>query len=161
MKKEQSEQEAYAWAASRCATTEYCEADLEQKLLNKGLTLAMAHRVIEQLVKENFINEARYCRAFTNDKIRYAHWGRLKIKQAFCLKGANPRCYEAALQEIDEEEYTSLLHSVLLSKMRTIKAANHYERRGKLIRFALGRGFEMDFVIKEVDHLVTSYEEED
>ena len=45
--------------------------------------------------------------------------------------------------EIDEEEYLSILDSLLLAKRKSVHAGNEFELNGKLMRFALSRGFEM------------------
>ena len=51
------------------------------------------------------------------------------------------------IEEIDEEEYLSILLSLLKKKVRTVKASNDYERNGKLIRFAAGHGYELDAIL--------------
>ena len=56
-----------------------------------------------------------------------------------------------ALQQLPDEEYLEILRSVAQSKLSSIKARNDYERRGKLIRFLLSRGFEMDLIRDIVD----------
>ena len=38
--------------------------------------------------------------------------------------------------------------------MRNIKAENNYEKRNKLIRYGLGRGFNMDDIISCLDQLM-------
>ena len=47
------------------------------------------------------------------------------------------------MNEIDEEEYLSILDGLLTAKRKSIHAENEYELNGKLMRFALSRGFEM------------------
>ena len=56
-----------------------------------------------------------------------------------------------ALDSIDEEEYLSVLQDVLSAKRKNIKAANDYELHGKLMRFAIGRGFGMDEVRRYIE----------
>ena len=47
------------------------------------------------------------------------------------------------LNEIDEEEYLSILRDLLASKRKSIHAKDDYELNGKLMRFAVSRGFEL------------------
>ena len=49
----------------------------------------------------------------------------------------------SALETIDQNEYIEILRNLLNAKRKSISAQNEYEKNGKLIRFALGRGFEM------------------
>ena len=56
-------------------------------------------------------------------------------------------CREA-LAEIEEEEYLCVLRKLLQSKSRSVKAVSDYERNGKLIRFGLSHGFEMNAITR-------------
>jgi len=51
------------------------------------------------------------------------------------------------MEGIDEREYLDILTSLLRKKVHTIKASSDYERNGKLIRFAVGHGYEMDDIL--------------
>lgn len=101
-----------------------------------------------RLVKEKFIDEERYSRAFAADKLNYNKWGRMKIRQALALKRIPDDIAETVLDEIDSEEYIRILTPLLKAKRKSTKAASDYELNAKLIRFAMGRGFTMD-VIRE------------
>ena len=52
------------------------------------------------------------------------------------------------MAEVDMQEYADVLAALLKSKRKSVKAASQYELNGKLIRFAMSRGFTMD-VIRE------------
>ena len=43
--------------------------------------------------------------------------------------------------------------AMLKKKWQNIKAASDYERNGKLVRFAVSRGYEMDVVLDCMRHL--------
>jgi regulatory protein len=100
--------------------------------------------IVEYLRKESFIDDTRYCRAFINDKYRFAKWGKVKIAQALMQKRLPQSTFGTLLNEIDEEEYMKILTDTLRSKRKSIHAESDYERNGKLIRFAMSRGFELD-----------------
>ncbi|MBR3444558.1 MAG: RecX family transcriptional regulator, partial [Prevotella sp.] len=51
----------------------------------------------------------------------------------------------------DNSEYVQILRELLRNKARSVKAKNAYERNGKLIKFALGRGFSMDVIMKVIE----------
>lgn len=144
--KELTAQEAFNKAAACCSRAECCTADISKKLERWGLDADAREEVIGRLVGERFIDERRYCHSFVRDKFRYNQWGRTKIAQALRLKGVPEDCAREALEGIEEEEYRATLGKLLQAKSRGLKAASDYERRGKLIRFALGRGFEMETI---------------
>ena len=143
-----TKEEAYNWAATRCAQKEYCRMELMQKFMQRGLSRPDCEEVLEKLEREDFVDEARYARAFVHDKTLYDHWGRMKTRQALAIKNIANEHIEQALATIDEEEYQQILRKLLLTKVPTIKAATDYECAQKLLRFAAGRGFEADLVFR-------------
>lgn len=55
-----------------------------------------------------------------------------------------------ALTEIPEEDNLDTLRNLINNKRKSVKGKSDYEIRCKLIRFALGRGFQMDDILKIV-----------
>ena len=116
-----------------------------------GVDFDTSERVVARLVSERFVDDERYCRFFVRDKIRFDRWGRRKIEQALYAKGVCQDISAAVLDEVDDEEWTEALRPLLDSKRRTVKGATDYERNGKLIRFAMSRGFGMDTIRRCMD----------
>ncbi|MDD6124292.1 MAG: regulatory protein RecX [Bacteroidales bacterium] len=143
----------YAWAAARCARQECSRRDISTKLVGKGATAAEAREVVDRLVGEGFIDDARYARAFVADKFRFEHWGRVKISYMLHLKGLPDNVVDEALQQIDEAQYAETLKDFLEGKLRTVRAATPYALRQKVARAAISRGFEPDLVFQALDLL--------
>ena len=141
-----TEHEAYLTLAARCAKTEHCQHEMQEKMRRWELTDEQQARVMERLVKERYVDDERYARAFVNDKVRYNKWGRLKVEQALWQKHISDDIRSRVLDEIDDDEYISVLQPLLKQKRKSTKAANDYEMKQKLIRFALGRGFTYDII---------------
>ena len=55
------------------------------------------------------------------------------------------------LDEVDDEEYLSVLRPLLQQKRKSTKAQSDYELNQKLVRFALGRGFTYDVIRQCLD----------
>lgn len=107
--------------------------------------------IINNLVKEGFIDESRYARAFVHDKVRFAKWGRVKIAQALWQKRIPQDITDAALESIDYDEYLAALKDVVKAKFRTVKGATEYERKMKTMRSVCSRGYEPALVRKLLD----------
>jgi regulatory protein len=75
----------------------------------------------------------------------------VKIQQALRMKRIRPEDIAAGLEAIDEEEYLENLRQLINQKRRSVKGASDYERNGKLIRFAIGRGYEMRDIMKFIN----------
>ena len=151
MKKEMTEQEAYLQLAALCAQAEHCQQEMRDKMRRWELDETVQNRIIARLVKERYIDDERYTRAFVKDKIRYNKWGRRKVQQALWMKHIDTDIQQRVLDEIDEKEYLDVLRPLLKQKRKSIKAANDYELNQKLVRFALSRGFSFDIIRQCLD----------
>lgn len=138
-----TEEEALKKVASYCSTAERCRSEISDKLQRWGIAYAAVARILTWLETENFIDEERYCRAYVNDKFRFAKWGKVKIAQGLYMKKIPLDVAWRHLNGVDEEEYLSILRSLLASKRKSIHAQDDREEAGKLIRFAMSRGFEI------------------
>ena len=145
MSKEKTEQEAYLQLAAMCAQAEHCEQEMRDKMKRWAIEPDAQDRVIARLIKERYIDNERYARAFVKDKIRYNKWGRRKVMQALWMKRIDDDILHQVLDEIDDKEYIDVLIPLLKQKRKAIKAKSDYELNQKLVRFALGRG--IDFSI--------------
>ena len=151
MKKEMTEQEAYLQLAALCAQAEHCQREMREKMRRWELDETVQNRVLDRLVRERFVDDERYARAFVKDKIRYNKWGRRKVQQALWQKGIDSEIQQKVLDEIDEKEYLDILRPLLRQKRKSIKAQNDYELNQKLLRFALGRGYTFDIIRQCID----------
>ena len=146
-----SSTEALSKAANYCAKGEHCAADIREKLRQWGFE-DDADSIIDKLTQQDFINEARYARAFIHDKYRFAKWGRVKIEQALRLKQISAETIHQQMDEvIDNEEYNQNLRDLLAQKRKTLKEEDDYQLRAKLVRFALQRGFTYEEVFCNID----------
>ena len=139
----------YQWATSRCAQKEYCASEISQKLRQRGASFDDIDSLIARLEAEGYIDEERYARAFTRDKYRFDHWGRVKITYALRQKGISSSAIALGLEEIDEEEYLANLRSFIQSRLRQVKAPTPQAARQKVIRAAVTRGYELELVLGE------------
>ena len=151
MKKEMTEQEAYLQLAALCAQAEHCQQEIRDKMRRWELDETVQNRILARLVKERYIDDERYARAFVKDKIRHNKWGRRKVQQALWQKHIDSDVQQRVLDEIDEKEYLDVLRPLLKQKRKSIKAASDYEQNQKLVRFALGRGFSFDIIRQCLD----------
>ena len=149
--KEVTEQGAYLQLAQLCARAEHCQHEMLEKMWRWEMSDEAQARVMARLVKERYGDDERYARAFVRDKIRYNKWGRRKVEQALWQKRIDEVIRQQVLDEVDDEEYLSVLRPLLKQKRRSTKAASDYELNQKLVRFALGRGFTYDIIRQCLD----------
>lgn len=139
----------YAACLSRlqklCSKAEYCRADIYRKAL-KDLEgdASSASRIVNSLVEERFIDDARYASAFAREKASLQGWGPVKIRFQLRAKGVADADIDAALLEVDQVRAADKLERLLSAKAKSLEGDPQF--RLKLIKFALGRGYEYDAV---------------
>ena len=148
--KKYTEKELTLKAETYCASAERCPSDVKEKLLKWGATEAVSARIITHLFEERYLDTVRYCIFFVRDKYRFNQWGRMKIIQALRAKQLSTEEIEAGLKEIDLNEYDDILKSLLTKKAESLNATSDYDRNAKLIRFAAGRGFTMNEIMRHI-----------
>ena len=146
-----SEKEAYLTLAALCARAEHCQWEMLEKMRRWEVPEDAQARVMQRLVKERYVDDERYARAFVKDKIRYNKWGRRKVDQALWQKHIDEDIRKRVLDEVDDEEYLSVLRPLLKQKRKSTKANSDYELNQKLMRFAMGRGFTFDIIRQCID----------
>ena len=149
--KELTPGEALNKAAAYCTLCERCVSEVTAKLTAWGVPHCEQEKIITRLIEEKFINEARYCHAFINDKVRFNRWGRIKIRAALSEKRLPRELINEAMDNIDEEQYTTSLAEVIAAKRKELKGVNDYTTKQKIMRFAASRGFEPAMIMRVID----------
>lgn len=136
-----------------CSRREYCRQDIMKKVLAAlGGDADEAGRIMDRLVEEKYIDDLRYASAFARDKSSIAGWGATKIIYMLAVKGIDRETIAAALQEVDEGKASDRLEKLLSAKVRSLK--DDPQCRMKLLRFALGRGYQYDEAAEVIDRLL-------
>lgn len=146
-----TELEGKTLAERYCSGAEHCCLEVRAMLERHKVESEDIDRILKYLVKEGYVDESRYVRAFVHDKVRFAKWGRNKIAQALWQKRIPQNVADDALSSIDEDEYMAALKDVVKSRYRTVKGATEYERKMKTMKTVCGRGYEPSLVRKVLD----------
>ena len=137
---ELSKAEALDKAQVYCARAEHCLADVKRKLYEWGADPNFFDEIEEKLYANDFLNDARFCRAYVHDKVAYQSWGRLKIQAGLRALNLPEKEIREALENIDEAVYAKNLHALIASR----KA----DPEDKRLRFLLQRGFTYEEIKK-------------
>ena len=129
----------------QCAKAEYCRSDVYRKAL-KALDgdAEAAEKVLASLVEERYVDEVRYASAFAREKAALQGWGPVKIRFQLRAKGVPEAAISAGLADVEPTAAADKLTRVLTAKARTLEGDP--QRRLKLLKFGLSRGYEYDAV---------------
>lgn len=149
--------EALNRAMDLCSRSEKTAKDIRQSLTKWGLSsIEDQLGIIEYLKENNFINETRYSISYARDKHKFNRWGKIKILNMLRAKEIENEIIKEALNNIDDESYLTTLREELIKKRKSVKASNQYDLKGKLLRFAISRGFETDLSYKILEEILKS-----
>ncbi len=149
--KEGHEKEILAKLERYCAYTERCESDVIKKLKEWDVPEELYEKAISYLKENKYIQEERYGMMFASGKFRLKGWGKQKIKHKLQEKKIDEDIIESSLEQIDEEEYLNRLDHLLTQKGKKIQAEDTYVLRGKLYKYACGKGYEPNLIIHWLD----------
>jgi regulatory protein len=147
-------EQALARLQRGCSRTEKCVADVRRKLAEWEVAPGEAAAIIARLQAGGFVDERRYAGAFVHDKITLSRWGALKVRKALKEKKIDDEIIREALGRIDKLTQAQHLAYLLSHKLKGLKPAPAADRRVKLMRFALGRGFEYEMAMSAIDKLL-------
>ena len=145
--------EALSKATELCSRSEKCSFDMELKCREWQLSKEDTARVISYLVAEKFIDHQRYATSYVNDKFRFNKWGKIKLAYTLRQKQVEEKFIREALSHLPEDSYLKVLTDLLSAKAKTVKDANPYTRRGKLLAFAQSHGFEAEVALKIIGEM--------
>lgn len=144
---------------NQCSRREYCTSDVMEKSL-KALDgdEAAAAEVVSSLKADKYVDDRRYCSAYAREKAAIAGWGEVKIRYMLSHKGIAREDIDAGLAEIDCAGAEARLEKLLAVKMKAL--GDDPQRKLKLLRFALGRGYQYDEVSAAMSRLERKVKED-
>lgn len=151
-KKPLTAEQALLRMADLCARSEQCPYDIAKKMRAKALSEADIHKVIDELRRRRFIDERRFAASFARDKVRFAGWGRLKIRTALAARRIPQDAVAAAMESIEPADYRDALIRAARAKASALNLKN-YDDRARLCRHLLSRGFEPALVTRLMDKI--------
>ena len=137
-----------------CSRAEKSTGDAYRLMRTWGVPESKQQEVVNRLVAQRFIDNRRYAEAYAREKSQLAGWGARKIAMQLRAKGVEREIIAETIASLDADAQIDKLHEKLRRKLRTTKAANSYELRGKLLRYALGLGYDYEQTAAALDKIV-------
>ena len=145
------------WVLSKmqqyCAFQERCMFDVKTKLKTFHLQDDIYEQIVIELKKKDFLNEERFAKMFASGKLRINKWGRSKIYAAMQQKRVPELFILEGINSIDEDEYISVLKSVIEKKRNELNETDSFKRNKKLAKFAASKGFESNVIWRVLENL--------
>ncbi|NJK98551.1 MAG: RecX family transcriptional regulator [Bacteroidales bacterium] len=118
-----TEKEALNITYKLCSKKEYSSGEIAAKLREWEFPDEKVQEIIQVLIREKFIDDHRYARAFVNDKLKFSRWGKIKIAYMLRQKGVVDDIVREALGEIEDSLYSEILLTELQKKAKKYKSS--------------------------------------
>lgn len=156
-KKPVTAEKALQRLAALCARSEQCSADIRRKIAGYGLAPEECSEVLQKLVDNRFVDDRRYAGSVARDKVRFAGWGKAKIRMALYAKGLRGEIIDEALASIETADYKEALLRVARAKARCLDLRQRADR-DKFVRHIVSRGFEPALAFRVLEAAVRKLE---
>jgi regulatory protein len=140
-------------AAGLCSRQEQCTSHIRDKLREWNVDDEIADKVIRSLKSEHYLDDQRFAGFYVKDKFKFNKWGKTKISFMLRQKKINQELIDLALAQLDEGNYFDTCRELIRSKAISLKETNQFTRKGKLFRYAAGKGFETDLIYKALNEV--------
>lgn len=145
---------------NRCARVECCSYDIRKKAevaFSETADENIVEEIMESLQREGYVNDLRYASAFAREKASLTGWGPVKIRFALAAKRIPDDIIRQALEELDDNASDKRLRSLLAAKWKNLTGPDgqvSQDAKLKLLKYALGRGYEYDVVRHVVESVI-------
>ena len=136
-----------------CAYQERCIKEVEVKLKQWAVQQNSVSSIINQLQKEDYLNEERFVKLFAGGKFRIKKWGRYRIESELRMREIPELMVQEGLAVIDPVEYYETLKIIILHKKIELDPDKNINNRQKIINFAYGKGFELNLIMEVMNEL--------
>lgn len=137
-----------------CARAERSSGDAMRLMSNWEVPIEGRGPVLQQLIRERYIDDERYAEAFVREKCNLSAWGEYKIRTSLRRKGIADGIINQALLQLTPEQNKERLTQRLQRKAKSTKYDTIYQLKTKLIRYGASLGFSMDKVIEATDEVI-------
>ena len=80
-------------------------------------------------------------------------WGKVKIAYHLKYHNLDETLIRIALDSLDETEYRDTIENLIITKAKMLDSKNSYQKKHKIARFIISRGFETDITWEIINSL--------
>ena len=110
--------------------------------------------LIGELIKENCLNDERFAVAFVSGRFKMKQWGRKKIQKGLKEKRVSDEIAQKALEQINKNEYMTILNKLAKEKYASLKHEQYLVRRKKTMDYLMQKGYEVDLIRDTINNFL-------
>ena len=139
----------YEKLSNFCAYSERCRKDVTEKCRKLEIPQEEQSAYLLLLEEDGFLSEKRYAASFVRSKANRS-WGPKKIEMGLKAKGIPSEVFHPFIEDIQKPLLIENIQLLIDRKVKSIKGETPSDRKQKLIRFLLGKGFAYDLITEAI-----------
>jgi SOS response regulatory protein OraA/RecX len=129
---------------------ERCPSDARKKVIQWGGSELQAERAIARMEEENFISKERYIEAYLRVHVQHKKWGPNRVFSGLRSKGISASEAQKAVRDIPRDDVLDALNGLVERR-----ASELPERRDRVVRFLLGKGYNLQDILDSLAALTS------
>ena len=126
--------------------------EIKKYLSKKNVSNNVIQNIVKRLIKEGYLNDALFVKAFINDQINLTLNGPIKIKNELLKHDINKDVIDEEISKIDNNLIKEKLNK-LLKKQLKIKKGSYNSVKNKLINHFINLGYYKEDILNEISLL--------
>ncbi len=126
--------------------------EIKNFLSKKNVSNNVIQNIVKRLIKEGYLNDALFVKAFINDQINLTLNGPIKIKNELLKHDINKDVIDEEISKIDNNLIKEKLNK-LLKKQLKIKKGSYNSVKNKLINHFINLGYYKEDILNEISLL--------
>ena len=126
--------------------------EIKNYLSKKNVSNNVIQNIVKRLIKEGYLNDALFVKAFINDQINLTLNGPIKIKNGLLKHDINKDVIDEEISKIDNNLIKEKLNK-LLKKQLKIKKGSYNSVKNKLINHFINLGYYKEDILNEISLL--------
>jgi regulatory protein len=141
---------ALALAYRQLARRERTVSEVRTYLLGRGAEAGVTDAAIDELREQRYLDDARFARAFVEDKRALAQWGTERIRRGLQERGIDRELVDAALATTGEDQTDELERALALLRARFSHAPRDRRERERALGLLVRRGYEYELAVDAI-----------
>ena len=136
-----------------CTYQERCHREVVNKLKELGMIPLAIDTVVSKLIRDNYLNEARFAQSFARGKFRIKKWGKIRIKRELKVRQVSDYNIKRGLKEIPENDYNNTFWFLFEKRKKAVNGNNPLTQKKKIISYMVYRGWETQKIYEALQDL--------
>ncbi len=134
------------------------EKELTEYLKRKNYNEDIITKVIKRLKEEGLIDNKKYVKAYTNDKINLSLYGPFKIRNELIKLNIEENIINEYLETIEEDVWLNKINKIIEKKLKQNKKLSNSFLKKKILEDLYYLGYDKEMVINLLENINTDEE---